>query len=150
MTGARRQDVESIEAIVTALYETISGPAGPRDWDRERFLLYPGAHLMPTRPREDGSHGVEVFDAEGYITSRTPYFAADSFHEVEIARRVDRFGNIAHVWSTYEGRRTPEGEILFRGINSIQLYNDGDRWWVMAVLWDNERPGNALPAEYGG
>jgi len=145
---ARREDVESIEGIVKALYEVISGPAGPRDWDRERTLIHPQGRLMPTRPRPEGDGaGVEVLDTEGYIVSRSPFFAANDFHEVETGHRVERFGNVAHVWSAYEGRRAPDGEILFRGINSIQLFHDGDRWWVMSVLWDNEREGNPLPAE---
>src|SRR3954447_16039299 len=112
---ARREDVESIQGIVKALYEVISGPAGTRDWERERTLLHPQARLMPTRPREGGGGTVEVFDCDGYIRSRTPFFAANDFYEIEIAHRADRFGNIAQVWSTYEGRRAPGGEILFRG-----------------------------------
>jgi hypothetical protein len=147
---ARREDVESIEGIVKALYEVISGPAGARDWDRERTLVHPQGRLMPTRPRPEGGAGVEVFDSEGYIASRTPFFAANDFYEIETGHRVERFGNVAHVWSAYEGRRAPGGEILFRGINSIQLFHDGDRWWVMSVLWDNERKGNPLPADLAG
>jgi hypothetical protein len=91
---------------------------------------------------------VDVFDCDGYIASRTPFFAANDFHEIEICRRVERFGNIAHVWSTYEGRRSPDEAPFLRGINSIQLFHDGDRWWVMSILWDNERPGSPMPAEY--
>ncbi|HEY4595338.1 MAG TPA: hypothetical protein VIJ02_02975 [Thermoanaerobaculia bacterium] len=147
---ARREDVESIEGIVKALYEVISGPAGARDWDRERTLIHPQGRLMPTRPRPEGGAGVEVFDTDGYIASRTPFFAANDFHEIETGHRIERFGNVAHVWSAYEGRRAPGGEILFRGINSIQLFHDGDRWWVMSVLWDNEREGNPLPADLAG
>jgi len=144
---ARREDVNSIEGIVKALYEVISGPAGERDWERERTLLHPSARLMPTR-KEDERGVVDVFDCDGYIASRSPFFAANDFYEVEIAHRIERFGNIAHVWSTYEGRRSPEGPSFFRGINSIQLFHDGGRWWVMSVMWDNERPDNPLPEEY--
>ena len=147
---ARREDVESIAGIVKALYEVISGPAGARDWDRERTLVHPGGRLMPTRPRPEGGAGIEVFDTDGYIASRTPFFAANDFHEIETGHRIERFGNVAQVWSAYEGRRAPGGEILFRGINSIQLFHDGDRWWVMSVLWDNEREGNPLPADLAG
>ena len=144
MEPRREDDVESIEGIVKALYEVISGPAGERDWERERTLLHPSARLMPTRV-EGGGAAVDVFDCEGYITSRSPFFAANDFYEIEIAHRVERFGNIAHVWSTYEGRRSPEDpKLLLRGINSIQLFHDGDRWWVMSVMWDNERPDNPL------
>jgi len=146
MSEARREDVESIEGIVKALYECISGPAGPRDWDRERTLLAPGARLHPTRAGDDGRGIMDVFDVEGYIASRTPFFAQNDFWEAEVARRVERFGNIAQVWSIYEYRRSPDGEPFGRGINSIQLFNDGDRWWVVSVLWDNERPGVSIPA----
>lgn len=150
MSGPRREDVESIDALVKAFYEVISGAAGARDWDRERNLCAPSVRLMPTRPREDGGHSIEVFDNEGYIASRSLYFLENPFYEREIARREELFGNIAHVWSTYEARRSPEGPVFMRGINSIQLYFDGDRWWVMSVLWDIERPGLPLPAAYLG
>lgn len=147
--AAKREDVDSIEGIVKALYEVVSGPAGSRDWERERALLHPGARLMPTRPEGEGAV-VDVFDCAGYIASRSPFFAANDFHEVEVGHRVERFGNIAHVWSIYEGRRSPEGEPFLRGINSIQLFHDGDRWWVLSVFWGNERPGNPMPEEYLG
>ncbi len=143
----KREDVATIEGIVKALYEVVSGRAGSRDWERERTLLHPGARLMPTRP-EDAGAIIDVFDCDGYIASRTPFFAANDFYEVEVAHRVERFGNIAHVWSTYEGRRSPEGEPYLRGINSIQLFHDGDRWWVMSIMWGNERPENPVPEEY--
>jgi len=137
--------VESIDTVIKALYETISGPAGPRDWDRERHLCAPGARLMPTRPRDDGSHSVQVFDTEGYIASRSQFFQENAFYEIEVSRREERFGNIAHAWSAYEGRRTPDGEVVLRGVNSIQLYHDGDRWWVLSVLWENEKSEIPLP-----
>ena len=145
MTGPQRADVETIDSIISALYENISGPAGPRNWEREFHLFAPGAHLMPTRPREDGSHSIEILDREGYISSRTPFFASNDFYEWEVSRREERFGNIAHVWSAYEGSRTPGGEVILRGVNSIQLYHDGDRWWVVSMLWDNERTTIPLP-----
>ena len=144
MSYPRREDVESIDGILKAMYETISGPAGPRDWDRERSLFAPGARLQPTRPKEDGGGILDMLDIEGYIASRTPFFAQDDFYEVEVSRRVDRFGNIAQVWSRYEGRRSVDGEPFMRGTNSIQLFHDGDRWWVVSVLWDNEREGHPL------
>jgi len=145
MKGPRREDVESIESVMKALYETVSGPAGERDWERESHLLAPGARLMPTRPGDGGTHSVTVLDHPGYIASRTPFFAGMSFYEEEVERREERFGNIAHAWSRYEARHTPDGEVVLRGINSVQLYHDGDRWWVLSILWDNERTGIALP-----
>jgi hypothetical protein len=145
MKGSSREDVETVEGVITALYETISGPAGPRDWDRERQLFAPGARLMPTRPRDDGSHSIQILDLEGYIASRSAFFEETSFYEQEVDRREERFGHIVHAWSAYEGRYAPDGEVVLRGVNSIQLYHDGDRWWVLSVLWDNERTEIPLP-----
>lgn len=148
MSEARREDVETLDGILKALYEVLSGPPGPRDWDRQRTLLAPGARLMPTRSLEDEARAVDVFDQDGYIASRSPFFASHSFLEVEIARRVERFGAVAHVWSTYESRYAADEEPFVRGINSIQLFHDGKRWWVLSALWDIERPDNLLPVEY--
>ncbi|HEV3456513.1 MAG TPA: hypothetical protein VHG32_08130 [Thermoanaerobaculia bacterium] len=140
--------MESIDGIVAAIYDVISGPAGGRDWDRERSLFLPGARLVPTRPLASGGAEADVFDVEGYIASRTPLFAAQEVWETEIARQVFVFGNFAHVLSSYELRRSsPAGGELppVRGVNSIQLFNDGRRWWITAMIWDNERPGVAIP-----
>jgi len=142
--AARSSDVESIDGIVAAIYDVISGPAGERDWDRERSLFLPGARLVPTRPLAEGGAVAEVLDVEGYIASRAPIFAAQSVWETEIARQVFVFGNLAHVLSCYELRRSSPagGELpVVRGVNSIQLFHDGRRWWIAAVIWDNERPG---------
>jgi hypothetical protein len=143
-------DSGSIDAVVRALYEVISGPAGaPRDWSRERALLHPGARLIPTRLSPDGRPLADVFDLDGYIASRSPMFEKDAFFESEIARETFVFGNIAHVLSAYELRRAPGEPPFLRGINSIQLFHDGRRWWVLSIAWDNERPGNPLPVEDG-
>jgi len=140
------EDVASIDGIIRAVYEVISGPAGaPRDWDRERNLFFPGARLVPTRPGPEGGAIADVFDVEGYIASRSPMFEKDSFFETEVARREFVFGNIAHVLSAYELRRAPGEKPFVRGINSIQLFHDGTRWWILSIAWDNERPGNPLP-----
>ncbi|HEY2796769.1 MAG TPA: nuclear transport factor 2 family protein [Thermoanaerobaculia bacterium] len=146
-------DAVSIDTIIKALYESISGPAGaPRQWERDRALYAPGALLIPMRPPNaamGANEGAEILDFDGYVKSRTPFFAASSFYEVEIARKEFHFGAMAHVLSAYEGRDAPNGKILKRGINSIQLFHDGARWWVASIMWDNERDGVTLPAEFG-
>jgi hypothetical protein len=145
MLSGADPDVASIDGIIRALYEVISGPAGvPRDWERERKLLIPGARLIPTRPGPAGAVA-DVFDVEGYIASRSPLFEKDAFFETELARRTFVFGSIAHVLSAYELRRAPAEKPFLRGVNSIQLFYDGSRWWVLSIAWDNERPGNPLP-----
>jgi hypothetical protein len=144
-------DAVSIDAIITALYESISAPPGACSGARPRAPRA-GALMIPMRPpsvTKDGRGAAEILDVDGYEKSRAPFFAANSFYEVEIARREFHFGAMAHVLSVYEGRDAPNGTILKRGINSIQLFHDGARWWVASIMWDNERDGVALPEEFG-
>lgn len=141
-------DVESIEATVTALYDVISGPAGkPRDWSRLRSLFIPGGRLMPTGPRPGGGVGMRIMEVNDYIAEVGPRLEQMGFRERELSRRVEQFGHIAHVFSTYEGRSETNPAVI-RGINSIQLMNDGTRWWVVSVYWEAERPDNPLPPHY--
>ena len=144
---APASDVASIDAIIGALYEVVSGPAGDRDWDRFRSLFVAGARLIPTRSPEGGGAEARVSTVEDYIQGSGRYFKESDFYETEIARRTESFGNIAHAFSTFETRRGP-GEAPTRGINSIQLLKDGDRWWIVSVFWDNERPGKTIPQKY--
>ncbi len=144
-------DVESIDAIITATYETISGPAGEeRDWDRERSLYYPGARLIPTaKPGAIGDLAPQMLDVEGFVARVEPYFAKHGFYEKEIARRIERLGQIAHVWSTYESRHNADDpEPFARGINSIQLFHDGNRWWILSIYWQQESEQHPIPEEY--
>ena len=86
---------------------------------------------------------------DDFIVDTQPFFAENDFYEAEIGRHVDRFGNVAQVRSAYDARRHPDDrEVIKRGVNLIQLYNDGERWWITSVLWDNEREGIHLPSEW--
>ena|ERR1044071_8101747 len=149
---ANPSDVASIDAIVTAAYDVISGPAGKkRDWKRERSLFYPGARLIPTAVeagRNDVGLAPQVLDVEDYIARAEPLLQK-GFYEKEVARRVEQFGQIAHVWSTYESRHDPsDPEPFMRGINSIQLFNDGKRWWIVSIYWQHESAQHPLPEKY--
>ena len=139
-----------MDAIVAALYDVISGPAGQkRNWDRFRSLFVPGARLIPTGRRPTGEVVARVRTPEEYIQGSQPLFDQNGFFEREVSRRVEKFGNIAHIFSTYEARRNADEEKPFlRGINSIQLMNDGKRWWILTVFWQAEDATNPLPAEY--
>lgn len=144
-------DVASMDAILAALYDVISGPAdAERDWDRMRSLFFPGARLIPTGPQREGSgNAARVWTVEEYIERAGPQLMQNGFWETEIARTTERFGAVAHVFSTYESRiETPDSDPVMRGINSIQLFDDGNRWWILSVLWDNERPDQPIPAGY--
>jgi len=148
--SAAPADVATPEAIVTALYDVISGDAGvARDWDRFRSLFHPAARLQPTGVNPQGVGVVRTLTPEEYITRSGPMLVGQGFHEREIARRVERFGHIAHVWSTYDSVRSLSDPAPFmRGINSIQLFNDGSRWWVLSIYWQAETPEIPIPAEY--
>lgn len=147
-TAAKPEDVASIDAIIKALYDVISGPVGARrDWDRMRSLFIPGGRLIPTGNRPNGGTGMRLLDVNDYIAVSGPVLERIGFREREIARRVDQFGPIAHVFSTYEGRGEAD-TVPTRGINSIQLVNDGTRWWVVSVYWAAENPARPIPPQY--
>lgn len=150
--AARPADVASIDAILAALYDVISGPAGQaRDWNRMRSLFAEGARLIPTGQRPDGTRTMLVWTVEEYIERAGPGLERNGFFEREIGRVTEEFGQIAQVFSSYDSRRTLEDpEPFSRGINSIQLRHDGTRWYVVTILWDSERPENPIPGRYLG
>jgi hypothetical protein len=144
-------DVASIDGIVTALYDVISGGVGEaRDWDRMRSLFHPDGRLIATGRAQDGSRRMQTMDVEGYIAGSGDALVEIGFVEREIARTTERWGSIAHLFSTYEAFRGAETEPFLRGINSIQLWNDGQRWWILTVFWEPETPDNPLPPRYLG
>jgi hypothetical protein len=156
---ANPSDVSSIDAIVTAAYDSISGLAGEkRNWDRERSLYYPGARLIPTakpatsdewQGTSENKIAPQILDIEGFIARVEPFFKENGFYEKEIARRIEQFGQIAHVWSTYESRHNADDpEPFMRGINSIQLFHDGSRWWIVTIYWQQESLVDSIPAKY--
>lgn len=145
-------DVATPDALLAAVYDVISGPAGEaRDWDRFRSLFIEDARLMATGRRPDGGMGLRVMTPEEYITNSGPWLVENGFFETEIARTTERYGSVLHAFSTYESRRTEADPAPFmRGINSFQLWFDGTRWWVVTIYWQGETDDNPIPAEYGG
>jgi hypothetical protein len=148
--AAKPADVASPAAILAAVYEVISGAAGQaRDWDRFRSLYLPGARLVPTGPKkEGGGFFARTYTPEEYVARATPLFEKEGFYEKEAARRMERYGNIAQVFSTYESRHDPKQAPFARGINSFQLFFDGTRWWVVTVFWQAETPETPIPKEF--
>lgn len=148
-SSARAADVASSDAIVAALYDVISGPAGaPRDWDRMRALFAPEGKMAAVGPRPDGSFALRSMSVDDYIARNAKHFATEGFFETELARTSDAFGQLVHVFSTYEARKAPGAAPFVRGVNSIQLYNDGARWWIVSVVWRAEDAKLALPGRY--
>lgn len=142
-------DVVSLDAIVIAFYDTLSGAAGERDWDRFRYLFRPEATLSQAGVDGQGRRFIATRALEHFIAGIAPVLQQQSFFEYEISRRVDSFGCLAQVFSTYEARVDPHDlEQVARGISAIQLFHDGERWWILNMAWDDERPGESIPATY--
>ena len=134
-------DEQAIGAVIDEMYAMISGPAGPRDWSRQANCFLPEARQIRTSIDEQGRPAMTAMGLEEYARNTTPFFAANNFYEVETSRRIDVFGNIAHVWSGYEARSSlGEAEPERRGINSIQLFRHPEQGWrIVHMIWDNER-----------
>lgn len=148
--AANPADVASIDSIIAAVYDVISGPAGKkRDWDRMRSLFLPGARLIPTGPRPGGVYGSRVLTVDEYIERSSGFFEKEGFYEKEVARVTEQFGQIVHAFSTYESKHaTDDAKPFARGINSMQLMNDGKRWWVVTIFWQGEDEKTPLPDKY--
>jgi len=146
--AARPADVDSIDHIIAACYDVISGPAGPRDWDRFRSLFYSGARLIPTHRDEKGVVSARVLTPDEYATRGQGFFSKEGFFENSVANRVETWDTIAHVFSTYESRHAKGEKPFARGINSFQLMNDGARWWILSIFWEAEDATHPLPEKY--
>ena len=135
-------DQEAIGVVIDEMYGMISGPAGPRDWSRQANCFLPEARQVRTWADEQGQPQMLAMGLADYRENTTPFFMANPFYEVETSRRIDLFGNIAHVWSSYEARTSPDAaDVERRGINSIQLFRHAELGWrIVAMIWDNERP----------
>ena len=140
-------DRSDIGAVVDAMYASISGPAGPRDASLQHEIFHPDSRQARTGLGPDGKPWIKIMGRDAYLEDTAPFFMATSFYEVETARRIDVFGNMAHVWSVYEARTSlDDAQPERRGVNSIQLYRDDEgAWSILSMIWDNERPGLVVP-----
>ena len=146
------KDVSSVDAIIAAVYDVISGPAGQkRNWDRMRTLFVPDARMIPTGKRPTGEFVRRSLSVEDYISNSGPVLERDGFFEKEIGRKTEQYGNIVHLFSAYESKRKTTDEKPFaRGVNSFQLWHDGKRWWVITIFWQGETEDNPIPKKYLG
>ena len=134
-------DQAAIGAIIDEMYAMISGPKGPRDWSRQDNCFLPDAKQVRTWVDDQGRPQMLSMTLDEYQANTALFFMANDFYEVETSRRIDLFGNIAHVWSGYEARTSPDAaEVERRGINSIQLFRHAELGWrIIHMIWDNER-----------
>lgn len=140
------EDVKSLDAIMHAAYDVISGPAGPRDWNRFRSIFLPQARFTQVGKGPDGATFVISWSVDEFIRDAGAVFAKEPFYENAIVNLPQSYGNMTQVLSSYESHRSPGDKPFDRGVNSFQVLNDGKRWWVVSIFWDSERPDNPLPA----
>jgi len=134
---ANSEDVSTIDGIIRAFYEVISGPAGmPRQWERDRTLYAPGAISASSRLDAEGKRFTLAMDVDGFIKFAEPRLLG-GFFEYETSRTAFKVGNVTHVFSHYESRQTADGPVIGRGINSIELIYAAGRYWIVAALWDS-------------
>ncbi len=138
-------DTSSVDAMVNAMYNVISGPAGQRDWKRFKNLFTPDAKMGAVVKTKQGKEVFRSFTPDDYIKNNDPYFLKNAFIEKELHREMFSFGRIVQVFTTYEFESGAEKE---RGINSLQLVRSGDRWWIVSLIWQEESPENPLPKEF--
>lgn len=138
------KDVATLDGIIKAYYEVVSGPAGPKQTERDKSLHHPMANVMVSGITRSGEPFLRAMTLKEFHAN----VPQDAFYESEIHRVTETFGNITHVWSTYESRDQLNGPVTGRGINSIQLYFDGERWWILNWIYDSERTGNEIPLKY--
>jgi hypothetical protein len=145
----RPDDVATIDGIVKAYYEVISGPAGqPRQWSRDRTLYIPDIRFVAMSEDKNAHPRASVVSHQQFVDASNDSAVKEGFYESEIYRMTQKFGNIAHVFSTYESRTRADGPVIARGINSIELFFEGERWWIASAIWDDERPDNPILPEY--
>ena len=145
----KTDDFTTIDGLLFAMYDTISGPAGVEpDWNRERSLFALGARLIPTRVGPEGQLRVQPLTVDEYIETRAPYLRDNAFYEREVLRRIEEFGHVAQVFSIYESAETPDGPAFVRGVNLIQLIFTSGRWWIQSILWENDVEGARLPKSF--
>jgi hypothetical protein len=146
--AANPKDVQSLDAIVAAIYDVISGPPGARDWNRFNSLFAKDARLIAVRAPKEGKPVLVTMTPSGYGEREGSYFLEHGFFEHELSRKTDSYGAMTHIYTTYESRETKDGKPIDRGINSMEFFYDGERWWCVEIYWDAERPGNPIPEKY--
>jgi len=145
----RPEDVATIDGVIKAYYEVISGPTGqPRQWSRDRTLYIPDISFVAMSEDKNGHPRAHIASHQQFVDASNDMLVIEGFYESEIHRSTQKFGNIAHVFSTYESRIKAGGPVIARGINSLELFYDGKRWWIASAVWDDERADNPIPQEY--
>jgi hypothetical protein len=147
---ARPEDVSSIDGMVKAYYDVVSGPAGqPRQWDRDHTLYIPEMRFIQFSESKDGKVTAQSMTHQQFVDSSQAGLGTNAFYEHEIHRITHRFGNTAHVLCTAEQTTAPNGPVIGHSIDSLELFYDGHRWWITSAgIWPADRPNRPLTPEF--
>jgi hypothetical protein len=147
--AARAEDVSTLDGVVKAYYDVISGPPGrPREWARDRTLYLPGVRFVDLKESKDGAISARIATHQEYVDRTNADLVQKGFDEREIHRETHQYGSIANIFSTYESRLKPGGSVIARGVNSLQLFHDGKRWWIVGATWQDESPKHPIPTQF--
>ena len=146
----RAEDVSTIDGIIKAYYEVVSGSADqPRQWDRDATLYIPNVRFIIIRQEEAGKTTAQSMTHQEFVDSSDASLRGKAFYEHEVHRITHRAGNVAHLLSTSEHTSSSTGPVEGRSIDSLELFWDGTRWWITNVsIWDVESSRHPLPAEF--
>jgi hypothetical protein len=142
-------NVSTLDGIIKAYYDVVTVKKGGKVYfERDSLIHWPGVLVGAVSVSKNSKPAMHYFTLKEYHRLSDASLEKDGFDEREISRKVEKFGAIYHVWSTYESRNDAGGPIIERGINSIELFYDGTRFWIMGWFYDGERKDNPIPAEY--
>ncbi len=142
-------NVSTLDGIIKAYYDVVTVKKGEKaSYERDSLLHWPNVNVGWGGTNKSGKTTFHYVSLKEYHRLSDPVLERDGFDEREISRKVEKFGSIYHVWSTYESRNTADGPVIERGINSIELFYDGARFWILGWFYDGERKNNPIPAEY--
>jgi hypothetical protein len=137
---------KTLDDLIKALDDAVSGP-GDKDRTCMRELIVSDGRLIPIGKAKDGSIAARILTIDDWI-ARVKARGSEPFYEHQVKYSSDVYGNLAHLWSTYEIRPTPDGKVEMRGINSIQAAFNGTEWKVVAVVWQAETADTPIPQKY--
>jgi hypothetical protein len=142
-------NVTTLDGIMKAYYDVVTVKKGEKvSYERDSLLHIAGAQVGWNQQGKDGNPHLKMVSLKEYHQMSDEYLEKNGFYEIEISRKVEKFGSVYHVWSTYETRNTSDGPIIGRGINSVELFFDGSRFWIITWVFDDERKNNPIPSEY--
>ena len=142
-------EVGTLDGIIKAYYDVVTVKKGEKvSYQRDSCLHVPNALVGSAQKGKDGKVNLKLITLKQFHHASDAFLEKDGFWEKEISRKVENFGAIYHVWSTYETRNVANGPVIERGINSIELYFDGTRFWILSWIFDNESKEQPIPEKY--